>query len=90
MVQDLADALDQAGYKVRTEYYVSTPGGLQAFRFVDVAAFDPATDQPVQFVQVGLQTQGGFPVMRESQAISDIVLARPNVPIEFIPYNDVP
>lgn len=86
MVGDLADALEEAGYKVQTEYYVPTPGGFKPYRFVDVAALDPETNEPVHFVQVGLQTQGGFPVMRESLAISDIFLARPEVPIDFIPY----
>ncbi len=86
MANDLADALQQAGYQVEREYYVPTPGGFKPYRFVDVAALDPVTGQPVQFVQVGLQTKGGFPVIRESEAISDIFLARPDVPIDFVPY----
>jgi hypothetical protein len=59
MVNDLADALEQAGYRVEKEYYVPTPGGIKPYRFVDVAALDQVTGQEVQFVQVGLQTKGG-------------------------------
>lgn len=90
MVNDVADALREAGYKVRPEYRVETPGGFKPYRYVDVAALDPETNQPVEFVQVGCQTQGGFPVMRETEAISDIYLAEPDVPITFLPYNGAP
>jgi hypothetical protein len=83
-------ALEEAGYNVRTESRVPTPGGSKAERYVDVAAFDPQTNDPVEFIQVGRQTQGGFPVMRETEAISDIFLAEPNVPITFLPYNGRP
>jgi len=63
---------------------VETQGGFKPIRYVDVAALDQEGN-PVEFYQVGRQTAGAFPVMRESQAIWDIWSVS-DVPVTFVPY----
>jgi RHS repeat-associated protein len=80
----IASDIENRGLTPQTEYRVETPGGFKPVRYVDVAGLDQKGN-PVEFYQVGRQTAGGFPVMRESQAIWDIWSVS-DVPVTFVPY----
>jgi hypothetical protein len=83
-VQQIANDIRARGLTPQQEFRVETPGGFKPVRYVDVAALDDAGN-PVEFYQVGRQTAGGLPVMRESQAIWDIWSVS-DVPVTFRPY----
>ena len=76
------------GFRPKTEFHVPTPGGVKGDRFVDVAALDPLSRQPVEFHQVGQLKASGFPVAREMRAILDILRYGnyPDVPLWFHEY----
>jgi hypothetical protein len=80
----IASDIENRGLTPQTEYRVETPGGFKSTRYIDVAGLDQEGN-PVEFYQVGRQTAGGFPVMRESQAIWDIWSVS-DVPVTFVPY----
>jgi RHS repeat-associated protein len=83
VAQDLRDQ----GFTVRTEVYIETPGGFKPYRFADVVAYGP-DGRMVSVHQVGRQTGGGIPVMRETKAMSDIwSMLDDGVSILFHPYN---
>ncbi|SNY53633.1 polymorphic toxin-type HINT domain-containing protein [Paractinoplanes atraurantiacus] len=63
--------LQNQGFTTRREVPFSTPTGFKPNRAADVAAYD-ANGTLVSVHQVGLQTKGGLPVMRETEAMSDI------------------
>jgi RHS repeat-associated protein/uncharacterized repeat protein (TIGR01451 family) len=93
-IQELIDeiASSEEDLSPQAEFKVETPGGIKSFRFVDVAALDEEGN-PVMFYQVGRQTLAGLPVARERAAIADITGVTSefsDVPVEFVPYNEVP
>jgi RHS repeat-associated protein len=87
VMDQVAQDLRDQGLTVRTEVYIETPGGFKPYRFADVVAFD-ADGLMVSIHQVGRQTAGGIPVMRETKAMSDIwSMLDDGVSILFHPYN---
>ncbi|MFJ8011073.1 polymorphic toxin-type HINT domain-containing protein [Streptomyces sp. NPDC096339] len=78
--------LQSQGFITRREVAFDTPGGFKSTRAADVAAYD-ADGNLVSIHQVGLQTKGGIPVMRETEAMSDIwSVINDGVSINFHPY----
>ncbi|MFE5676933.1 polymorphic toxin-type HINT domain-containing protein [Streptomyces erythrochromogenes] len=78
--------LQSQGFTTRREVGFDTPGGFKSTRAADVAAYD-AGGNLVSIHQVGMQTKGGIPVMRESEAMSDIwSVLDDGVAIKFHPY----
>ncbi|MFF3938263.1 ricin-type beta-trefoil lectin domain protein [Streptomyces phaeofaciens] len=63
--------LQSQGYTTRREVPFNTPGGFKSTRAADVGAYD-SDGNLVSLHQVGLQTKRGLPVMRETEAMSDI------------------
>ena len=83
----VARDLESQGFRVRTEVYFDTPGGFKQYRFADVVAYD-ADGNMISIHQIGKQTAGGIPVMRETKAMSDIwSVVVDGVTINFHPYN---
>lgn len=83
--QDLQDQ----GFTTQREVPFRTPGGFKSSRAADVGAFD-ADGNLVSLHQVGLQTKSGFPVIRETEAMSDIwSVVDDSVDIQFHPYGTV-
>jgi Pretoxin HINT domain len=88
-VAQLQAEVEERGSTVRAEFKIRTPNGFKTSRFMDVAEIGK-DGAPVRFYQVGRQTSSGIPVMRESQAIWDVVTSEDmnaGVPITFVPYN---
>ncbi|MFD0744409.1 hypothetical protein ACFQ1L_23290 [Phytohabitans flavus] len=85
----MARDLESQGFTVRTEVRFDTPGGFYPFRFADVVAYD-SDGNLVSLHQVGLQTKGGIPAIRETRAMSDIwSVIDDGVDIVFHPYGTV-
>jgi hypothetical protein len=79
-------------YDTSQEVKVMAPGGFKPYRFADLGIYDPESKELVGLIQVGKTTSSGIPVMRETQAISDIWTSTdlaPGVWIEFAPYDDM-
>ncbi|MFW5472713.1 LamG-like jellyroll fold domain-containing protein [Knoellia sp. CPCC 206450] len=86
VVSDVRADLESQGLRVEAEVEFSTPGGFKNKRYADLAAYDE--NGLVSIHQVGRQTKGGLPVMRESKAIWDIWSAMDDgVDIQFHRYN---
>jgi hypothetical protein len=87
VVQELKDYYESQGYRVQPEVRVETPGGFKPYRYVDLAVYDDSGDL-ISYNQVGRQTAGGIPVMRETKAMSDLFsVSEEGVEINFFPYN---
>ncbi|WP_345074806.1 LamG-like jellyroll fold domain-containing protein [Phytohabitans flavus] len=89
VMDNVARDLESQGFTVRTEVRFDTPGGFYPFRFADVVAYD-SDGNLVSLHQVGLQTKGGIPAIRETRAMSDIwSVIDDGVDIVFHPYGTV-
>ena len=87
VIDQVEQDLQDQGFATQREFPFSTPGGFKTTRAVDIAAFDSEGDL-VSVHQVGKMTASGFPVMRETQAMSDIwSVLEDNVNIVFHRYN---
>ncbi len=72
---------------MRYEVKFDTPNGNKNYRYAD--AVEVSNGEITSIHQVGKMNQNGTPVIRESQAIADI-MASPDyngAPIYFWPYN---
>jgi hypothetical protein len=85
-VDAVEQQIKERGNTPDREHQVDTPGGEKTKRFVDVAELDPTTQEPIDFHQVGKETQAGNPIAREQRAIDDILEASGLKPL-FHPYN---
>lgn len=89
VIDDVERSLQEQGFATRREAPFNTPGGFKPNRAADVAAYDSGGNL-VSVHQVGLQTKGGIPVMRETEAMSDIwSVLDEGVEIVFHPYGTV-
>jgi RHS repeat-associated protein len=87
----VAKDLRDQGYKVEREVGFevnrASAGSFKDTRAADVVAYDQEGNM-VSVHQVGLRTKTGFPVMRETKAMSDIwSVLEEGVQIVFHPYN---
>lgn len=87
VIDEVERDLQDQGFTTRREVSFDTPGGFRDSRAADVVAYDDAGNM-VSIHQVGEQTMGGIPVIRETKAMSDIwSVIDDGVKIVFHPYN---
>jgi hypothetical protein len=88
-VSEVIEEMESRGLTVKQEVpFAAGAGGPQKTRYADVVGFHP--DGAMEVVQVGRQTVGGMPVIRERRALNDI-LESADLPggsiVSFLPYN---
>ncbi len=89
VIGEVEQELQNQGFTTRREVPFNTPGGFKPTRAADVGAYDSAGNL-ASLHQVGLQTKGGIPVIRETEAMSDIwSVIDDGVDIVFHPYGTV-
>lgn len=81
------ESVEDYGYSVKTEYYISNINGYKSKRFGDIGIYPSVREnnKKVYIFQVGRATVAGSPVAREIRAMRDIE-SKGNL-VFFIPYN---